>query len=76
MRILLLSLFLFVAAGCSGEKTTVSAPAPEVETSQQAVSMPDTFAADAAMAVLNEGGNAVDAAIGAICAGSDLPRSG
>lgn len=63
MRILLLSLFLFVAAGCSGEKPTVSAPAPEVETSQQAVSMPDTFAADAAMAVLNEGGNAVDAAI-------------
>ena len=32
---------------------------------QQAVAMPDTFSADAAMAVLEEGGNAVDAAIAA-----------
>jgi gamma-glutamyltranspeptidase/glutathione hydrolase len=32
-------------------------------TQQQAVAMPDTFSADAAYAVLEEGGNAVDAAI-------------
>ncbi|MEG3766669.1 gamma-glutamyltransferase [Alteromonas sp. 14N.309.X.WAT.G.H12] len=63
MRILFLSLFLCVTAGCSGDKT----PAPKTTTpkvvAQQAVSMPDSFAADAAMAVLNDGGNAVDAAI-------------
>lgn len=63
MRILFLSLFLCVTAGCSGDNP----PAPKTDTpkvvAQQAVSMPDSFAADAAMAVLNDGGNAVDAAI-------------
>ena len=33
------------------------------QTQQQAVAMPDTFSADAAYAVLEDGGNAVDAAI-------------
>ena len=63
MRIVLLSLLLCVVTACSQEKVPAADITPPVITSQQAVSMPDTFAADAAMAVLNEGGTAVDAAI-------------
>ncbi|MDW5286752.1 gamma-glutamyltransferase [Alteromonas macleodii] len=57
--------FISVVAACS------HAPNPPVDSasnntvglSQQAVAMPDSFSADAAMQVLQEGGNAIDAAI-------------
>lgn len=55
----ILWIFLFVAvAGCAYQPDIASDTAP-----QQAVAAPDTFSANAAMAVLQEGGNAVDAAI-------------
>jgi len=53
--VLLLS-FLLVSA-CSQQ------PVAQQGSHQQAVAMPDTFSAAAAMAVLEDGGNAVDAAI-------------
>ncbi len=53
-RILLISLLF---ASCSGD----SPP----ETSRSALAMPDTYSADVASAVLDAGGNAVDAAIAA-----------
>lgn len=57
--------FISVVAACS------HAPNPPVDSasnntvglSQQAVAMPDSYSADAAMQVLQEGGNAIDAAI-------------
>ena len=57
--------FISVVAACS------NAPNPPVDSasnntvglSQQAVAMPDSYSADAAMQVLQEGGNAIDAAI-------------
>ena len=57
--------FISVVAACS------HAPNPSVDSasnntvglSQQAVAMPDSYSADAAMQVLQEGGNAIDAAI-------------
>ncbi len=58
-HLLWLSLFVFIT-GCSGhlpDSSTVTPPP------QHAVATPDTFSADAAMAVLNEQGNAIDAAI-------------
>ncbi|WP_370133773.1 gamma-glutamyltransferase [Alteromonas sp.] len=59
--------FISVVAACS------HAPNPPVDSasnntvglSQQAVAMPDSYSADAAMQVLQEGGNAIDAAISA-----------
>ncbi|WP_334036842.1 gamma-glutamyltransferase [Alteromonas macleodii] len=59
--------FISVVAACS------HAPNPPVDSasnntvglSQQAVAMPDSYSADAAMQVLQEGGNAIDAAIAA-----------
>lgn len=59
-RLLWISLLVVAVTGCSG---TNSSPVPEGTPSQQAVATPDSFSADAAMAVLQEGGNAVDAAI-------------
>ena len=61
-RIIALMLSIIVVTGCSDNPVATHAPLP---TNQQAVAMPDTFSADAAMAVLQEGGNAVDAAIAA-----------
>jgi len=57
--------FISVVAACS------HAPNPPVDSAsnntvglnQQAVAMPDSYSADAAMQVLQEGGNAIDAAI-------------
>ena len=57
--------FISVVAACS------HAPNPPVDSasnntvglSQQAVAMPDSYSADAAMQVLQDGGNAIDAAI-------------
>ena len=54
----LLILSVFIVTACAQNNTT------SVQ-SQHAVAMPDSFSADAAMAVLEEGGNAVDAAIAA-----------
>lgn len=59
LRALLLTALLFTLIGCASEHTASPQPTP----AQQAVAMPDAFSADAAMAVLNDGGNAVDAAI-------------
>lgn len=59
-RLLWISLLVMAITGCSG---TSSLPASEGTPSQQAVATPDSFSADAAMAVLQEGGNAIDAAI-------------
>ncbi|MEW9797453.1 gamma-glutamyltransferase [Alteromonas sp. CYL-A6] len=49
---------VFVVSACGA-----LSPVPPAR--EQAVAMPDTFSADAAMAVLQDGGNAVDAAIAA-----------
>lgn len=61
-RIFAIILPVFVLLACSQHQEAIQAP---LQTNQQAVAMPDTFSADAAMAVLQEGGNAVDAAIAA-----------
>lgn len=63
MRILFLSLFLWVCVGCTDNNTPPADTQKVAEIVQQAVAMPDQFAADAAIAVLNDGGSAVDAAI-------------
>ncbi|MBT3135919.1 gamma-glutamyltransferase [Alteromonas sp. ALT199] len=54
-----------VVAACSQapNNTVDSANSNSVGLSQQAVAMPDSYSADAAMQVLQEGGNAIDAAI-------------
>lgn len=57
-RIFALILTVIVVTACSHNQATT-------QVYQQAVAMPDSFSADAAMAVLEEGGNAVDAAIAA-----------
>ena len=51
-RIIALMLSIIVVTGCSDNPVATHAPLP---TNQQAVAMPDTFSADAAMAVLQEG---------------------
>ncbi len=54
----LLVLSIFILAACAQNPTGT-------DVGQQAVAMPDSYSADAAMAVLEDGGNAVDAAIAA-----------
>ncbi|CAI3931419.1 MAG: gamma-glutamyltransferase [Alteromonas macleodii] len=57
--------FISVVAACSHAPNPPadSASNNTVGLSQQAVAMPDSYSADAAMQVLQEGGNAIDAAI-------------
>ncbi len=57
--------FTWVVAACTHapNNTIDSASNNTVGLSQQAVAMPDSYSADAAMQVLQEGGNAIDAAI-------------
>lgn len=57
--------FISVVAACShSPNDTVNTVGENaVGLSQQAVAMPDSYSADAAMQVLQEGGNAIDAAI-------------
>ena len=57
--------FISVVAACSHAPNAQvdSASNNTVGLSQQAVAMPDSYSADAAMQVLQEGGNAIDAAI-------------
>ena len=57
--------FTWVVAACTHapNNTVDSASNNTVGLSQQAVAMPDSYSADAAMQVLQEGGNAIDAAI-------------
>ena len=59
LRALFFTALLLTLAGCASEHT----PSQSDTTAQQAVAMPDAYSADAAMAILNDGGNAVDAAI-------------
>ncbi|MFZ8201467.1 gamma-glutamyltransferase [Alteromonas portus] len=57
--------FILVVTACSHAPNTSvdNATHSTVGLSQQAVAMPDSYSADAAMQVLQEGGNAIDAAI-------------
>ncbi len=57
--------FTWVVAACTHapNNTVDSASNHTVGLSQQAVAMPDSYSADAAMQVLQEGGNTIDAAI-------------
>ncbi len=57
------SIFLTACSPAVQESTTENTPEVPKVSAQQAVAMPDTFSADAAMQVLKDGGNAVDAAI-------------
>lgn len=63
-RIMILAV-ISVMVACSNAPSTIidNANNTDVGLSQPAVAMPDSYSADAAMQVLKEGGNAIDAAI-------------
>lgn len=62
VKVVMMTSFLSLLAACSpSEKPTTAVTPPKVQ--HAAVAMPDTFSADAARAILEKGGNAVDAAI-------------
>lgn len=62
---LIIGTFFVTLTGCDGKQTSPTPSADDKASAQQAVAMPDSFAAAVAMDVLNDGGNAVDAAIAA-----------
>lgn len=68
IRRMILIAAIFFAASCTYTATntaTNNAEQTQNANKQHAVAMPDSYSADAAMAVLQEGGNAIDAAIAA-----------
>ncbi|APD88741.1 gamma-glutamyltransferase [Alteromonas mediterranea] len=63
-RIIILAVISVMVACSNAPNTTIdNANNTNVGLSQPAVAMPDSYSADAAMQVLKEGGNAIDAAI-------------
>jgi len=62
-----IAILITLLQGCAGSSNDASVVVSDQLTpiQQQAVAMPDSYAADVAMAVLNDGGNAIDAAIAA-----------
>ncbi|WP_348681469.1 gamma-glutamyltransferase [Alteromonas mediterranea] len=63
-RIMILAVISVMVACSNAPSTTIdNANNTDVGLSQPAVAMPDSYSADAAMQVLKEGGNAIDAAI-------------
>ena len=63
-RIMILAVISVMVACSNAPSTTIdNANSTDVGLSQPAVAMPDSYSADAAMQVLKEGGNAIDAAI-------------
>lgn len=63
-RIMILAVISVMVACSNAPNTTIdNANNTDVGLSQPAVAMPDSYSADAAMQVLKEGGNAIDAAI-------------
>ncbi|QJR80484.1 gamma-glutamyltransferase [Alteromonas pelagimontana] len=65
MRLLSIYFFTVWLIGCSAGTATNPDLSSASINGQQAVAMPDAFSADAAMAVMDDGGNAIDAAIAA-----------
>jgi gamma-glutamyltranspeptidase / glutathione hydrolase len=62
-RVLILAGLCSLAIACTPNKNEVSSQNSSAVIQQAAVAMPDSYSADAAKAILEQGGNAVDAAI-------------
>ena len=64
LSVLILTGFYALLSACSpAEQSTPATSDSQIAVQQAAVAMPDSFSADAARAILEKGGNAVDAAI-------------
>lgn len=62
-RTLILAGLFSIVSACSTEKSELAGQQNSTAVHQAAVAMPDSYSADAAQAVLQKGGNAIDAAI-------------